>query len=208
MKMMSAVAVLTVAASCLSTAVTAQTLTPEEILRMVDERVDELGPYEALLNDPDPERSLAALQIMMGSGDATLRRLALEFGIQASDTTVRHAALSAFFATGPVLTVEFDGTAVTDSDYLSTIRSRLDATLGPDGVAYRPRKVGAFDEEQSCFIYHGSSNCYISVSNSGIALSSTNYSAFGQLELDGVVRGVASLDRVSDPVPFSIRIIE
>ena len=85
----------------LATIATAQTLTPEEISALVDKRMKELNPYQNLLNDPDPDRSLAAMQIMMESGDPDLTRMALEFGLLSPNPSVKRIAFEAWLSTGP-----------------------------------------------------------------------------------------------------------
>lgn len=44
---------------------------------MVDQQMSNLNPYQELLNNPDPARSLAAMKVMLESGDEALVRMAL-----------------------------------------------------------------------------------------------------------------------------------
>lgn len=186
----------------------AQSLTPEEIQAQIDQRVQTLNPYAELLNDPDPARSLAAIQIMMESGDPDLERMAREFGLLSPSPQVQRAALEAFLATGPILSMRFDGSSVRDEDFVPRLRSRFEATVGPDKIAFWKAKVGEFDPAQGCYVYDGSSACFVTVNADGIFFSGQSYRARARIDESGSVAGSATVERVDDPVPFSIQLIE
>jgi hypothetical protein len=50
-----------------------------------------------LLDDPDPDRSLAAMQIMIGLGDPQISRMALQHSLTSTNPAVRRAALKGIF---------------------------------------------------------------------------------------------------------------
>lgn len=121
---------------------TAQSLTPEQLQAMIDQRVNQQNPYQTLLADPDPERSLAAMQIMLESGDKNLIRLGLQFGLLSPNPQVRRIAVEAYIATSPVLTLRLDGTNVKDRDYAQmglccTNQLMAEVPLSPDGLILR-----------------------------------------------------------------------
>ena len=61
---------------------------------MVDERHRRARtPRGAHLNDPDAERSIAAMEIMFKSGNPTLTRMALEIRASVHNPTVRRIAV-------------------------------------------------------------------------------------------------------------------
>ena len=74
-----------------------QNLSAEDISSLIDQRLAITNPYQDLLNDPDPMRSLAAVEIMIGSQDASLARLAIQYGLESGRPEVRQlAAASAY----------------------------------------------------------------------------------------------------------------
>ncbi|MEO0567090.1 MAG: hypothetical protein AAF066_05120 [Pseudomonadota bacterium] len=190
-----------------STLALAQSLTPAEIAALVDQRVDTLDPYQELLNDPDPERSLAALQIMMESGDLTLTRMAMEFGVLASNPTVQRAALEAFFATLPILTFRFDGSGVKDTDFPDRIR-RYGGNLGADGIGFARFPVGDFDNEQGCYVHRGFTNCFVTTNADGVFINGSTISARLKLDGEGQLIGSATLQSVTESVPVAVRLID
>lgn len=189
----------------------AQTLTPAEIEAMVDERVNSLNPYAELLNDPDPLRSLAALQIMMESGDPTLTRMALEFGLISTDPVVRRTALEAFLATGPVLSIRFEGEALNDPDRsLQRIggTSYWSGAMGPDRDAFWRVAVGGYSDEERCFMEIQGRNCLITVNADGVFFTPTYMSGRAALLDTGILSGTANVSTVGEPVPFTVRLLD
>jgi hypothetical protein len=192
----------------------AQTLTPEELAALVDQRVNALNPYAALLNDPDPQRSLAAMEIMLESGDPTLTRMALEFGLLSPNPTVQRTAVQAYMATLPRLSVQVDGTGVEDNDYFSIMRGRFDGLVNAEGIGIFPLMVGEFNSDESCFIEVGRSNCLVTVNSSGVFISyyagssSPNLTASLTVGDSGVLSGTANISGVNEPLPVSIQLID
>jgi hypothetical protein len=187
----------------------AQSLSPEDIQKMVDQRMQNLNPYQELLNNPDPMRSLAAMQIMMESGDAELVRMATEFGLLSPNPTVKRTAFESFLATGPILSFRFDGSEVKDSDYARTIRGNWNGTLAPDKTGYWRIKVTQYLPEEQCF---GNSSrpdrCFVTVNSDGVFLTPDRMNARATVGEDGRLNGTASLNDVDEPVPFTAQLID
>ena len=198
--------------AALAAPLAAQSLTPEEIARMLDEQAATPNPYATLLNDPDPARSMGAMRIMMESGDAQLVRLATEFGLLSPDPVVRRTAFEALLATGPTLTVRVDGTDVEDKDFTKSMRATWQGTVDPDAIAYIPFRIGAYDAEQNCFLSAlewRSGPCFVTVNADGIFFRLETYmSARGEIDDTGTVVATASFYAIDDPVPITIRLID
>lgn len=188
----------------------AQTLTAEEIAAMVDERVNALNPYAALLNDPDPQRSLAAMEIMLESGDPTLTRMALEFGLLSPNPTVQRTAVEAYLATGPNLTVQFDGSALEERRRFDEAMTRwLNGAVTADGDGTIQAWVGDFSTEQRCYQRRGENDCLISVTPGGVAMWIGNTMSGNFSITDaGFLEGTADLYQVGVPVPVRIQLID
>lgn len=65
-----------------------QTLSTKAILAQVRQRVGAVNHYQALLNDTDTHRPIAAMEVMSSTGCAKLSRVTLEFGIYSPDPLI------------------------------------------------------------------------------------------------------------------------
>jgi len=191
-----------------ATFVSAQSLTPEELTALIDKRVKALNPYQNLLNDPDPDRSLAAMQIMMESGDKDLMRMALEFGLLSPNLSVKRIAFETWLSSGPVMSFRFDGTDIKDRHYSNTVRSSWNGTI--DGTTgYWRIQVGKRIEEKRCYANtYDIDKCFITVNSDGVFLTPRSFNARGALTDDGRLDGVGSMYNVDEPVPFSVQLID
>ncbi|MCB1389205.1 MAG: hypothetical protein KDK12_08740 [Rhodobacteraceae bacterium] len=189
----------------------AQSLTPDDIRAMVDRKLTQMNPYQELLNDPDPARSLAALEIMLESGDPTLVRMAMEFGLVSIDPVVRRTALEGYLATGPVLTIQFDGSAVRSPNYEIMAReTAFSGSMDSARTGYWRIPIDRERRNGSCYMMAGLDGCFITVNPDGVYVSSAwNYmNGRGTLTPEGTIVGQASLRSVPGSVPFSIRLLE
>ena len=195
--------------SAVATGAPAQTISPEEIAAMVEDKVATINPYQELLNNPDPARSLAAMQIMLESGDAELVRLALEFGILSPSSAVRRTAFESYLTSQPVFSITIDGKGIKDNSYVSRIRSVWNGTLDADGTGYWRIPVGPPLPEQKCHTnIEQPGTCFVTVNADGIFLTATYLNARGEISEDGRIVGVANVDAVAEPLPFSIKLLD
>jgi hypothetical protein len=188
----------------------AQTMTPEELAAMVDQRVDALNPYIELLNNPDPQRSQAAMLIMLESGDPTLTSMALEFGLLSPSAKLRRAALQAHLATRPNLTIQFDGSNIERSNYfLYTITRFLDGSVADDGTGRIQIGLGDYSDEAQCFLQRDSDDCLLAVTAGGVGIWIGNYlSANLTLDENGALIGSGDLMDVREPAPARIQLLD
>ncbi len=186
----------------------AQSLSPEEIAAIIDEKVNNLNPYQALLNDPDPERGRLAMEVMLDSGDPELVRLALGFGLLSPNPTVKRTAFETWLKTGPILSLRFDGAEVKDTSFAGTVTSNWNGTLS-DGVGYWRIAVGEFLPEQKCYAntYH-KDKCFITVNSDGVFLTPQYMNARATITDAGVLEGTGTMYAVDEPVPFSVQLID
>jgi hypothetical protein len=152
-----------------SLSVQAQTMTPAEISAIIDQKVSSQNEYQALLNDPDPARSLAAMEIMMGSGDTELERLALEYGLYSPNPVVQRTAIDAFFATQPILNVYYDaGKSNSDWRFYKTL-TEAGGSILQDGTGFSTADVGVYDETKKCYMRQSGEKCRARVSDTGVS---------------------------------------
>ncbi|QUJ76968.1 hypothetical protein KDD17_02645 [Sulfitobacter albidus] len=192
--------------------VSAQTLTVEELRAQIDARVEQMNPYAELLNDPDPERSMAAMQIMLESGDDVLKDMALEFGLLSPNPSVRRTAFEAYLATGPNLTVQVDGSAISNASLYTSRIEDLGGTVGADNAGFFRLPTGAFDAEKSCYTSKSEDNCLIVSNGDGVFLSyrigcCASGNGRGVLVEDGTIKGTLSLEDIEAVLPFVVQVI-
>lgn len=184
----------------------AQTLSAEDILAKVDEKVSAVGAYQVLLNDPDPTRSMAAMEVMLGSGDPGLVRLALDFGLYSPNTVVQRMALEGFFASGPLLNIFFSGEAAQkESNFPTTIQKSLRGSVDANGVGFTTILVGKLDPEKRCYVFASNSDyCFVSLSDNGVTVQLLEQKGALTLNDQGELVGFITLYRVDNPVSLRI----
>ena len=200
--------------ACMVSVATAQSLTPEQLQAMIDQELSRENPYKAILADPDPERSLAAMRIMLRSGDQELVAMALEFGLLSPNPQVQRVAVEAYMTTNPVLTVRLDGTDVKNTRLASFVRENLKGTLDHDRIGFARLDLGALSEDGTCYKGRANSNCLLTINRDGIFLTAR----FGTINVllnarlvvndAGQLEGIASLRGIDELVPISIQLLD
>ncbi|MEO1308145.1 MAG: hypothetical protein AAFV38_09520, partial [Pseudomonadota bacterium] len=79
----------------------------EELDAAADETDAAMTAVRERLNDPDPDRALAVLEMLITRGDAAQKRLAVRHGLSSTDRAVRATALKAIFDAEPILRAVF-----------------------------------------------------------------------------------------------------
>jgi hypothetical protein len=133
----------------------AQSLSVDDLRAQIDQKVGAQNEFQALLSDPDPARAMAAMEIMMGSGDAALMRMAVETGIFSSNPAVRATALKAFLGAKPSVTAFLtlgDAYDTSQRNWVNGQVARLGGSVTPEDVAFFSLRVGEFDAEQDCYM--------------------------------------------------------
>lgn len=69
-------------------------VTLEETDSVISDRDVEVEAFRARLNDPDPDKELAVLRLLIVKGDADQRHLAVRDGLQSTDRAIRAAPSS------------------------------------------------------------------------------------------------------------------
>lgn len=186
----------------------AQTLSPEDISKIIDERMSDLNPYQALLNDPDPERSRLAMQVMLESGDPDLVRMALEFGLLSPNPGVKRTAFEAWLKTGPILSFRFDGTNVKDTSFEGTVTGNWNGTVN-EKVGYWRIGVSTYLDEQKCFASTANErDCFITINSDGVFLTPSRLNARATISESGRLEGTGTMYAVDEAVPFSVQLVD
>lgn len=189
-----------------ATPAAAQSLSAADILAKVEEKVGGGNEFQALLNDPDPARSMAAMEVMLESGDAKLVRMALDFGLYSPNPVVQRMALDGFFAASPNLGIYFSGeVAAKDNSYRSNIEGQMRGSVDSKGVGFVTLKVGAYSPERQCYFHDRSdSDCFLSVTDSGVAMTLLQQTGILRLNDAGELSGEISWTNVDGVVTLRV----
>ena len=195
-------------------------MTPEELKSLVDARSSNLSGFQELLDDPDPRRSLAAVEGMLASGDSDLERMALRFALTNPDPTIRAAALEHHFSKLPALAVSFDASNVKDDEMENFIKvlKLLGGSMGPDKIGSFSYQPAAYDEDDGCFPRASKTSVcamrlgagFVSLSFDGGINMAERWVNF-QADETGTLRGGVNFDFGGNPagsVPLTIRLLD
>jgi len=184
----------------------AQTLSAADILAKVEVKVGGVNEYQALLNDPDPARSMAAMEVMLESGDPELVRLALDFGIYSPNPVVQRMALEGFFLSAPRLNVYFSGAeAQKENQFRERIVDNLGGSIDSSGLGFTAILMGKFNSDNQCYPYANDANeCLITLSDSGVVIFIERVRIPLKLNDIGELIGEGNLKFVDAPVSLRI----
>ncbi|NOR63727.1 MAG: hypothetical protein GQ535_14695 [Rhodobacteraceae bacterium] len=191
----------------------AQSVSVADLRAQIDARVGGLNEYQELLNDPDPARSMAAMEIMMASGDPALVKMAKDYGIFSPNAAVRKAALDGYFASGPVLEMQFDLKDLRDANYFAMRAIEpYSGTVTTENTAFVQISVGDWVEKDQCFTVNGWENgldegCFLRNSENGTSLYFFGRWWFLTLNDQGELTGSGSGPRNSG-IPISIQVAQ
>lgn len=132
----------------------AQSISLEDLEAKVNERASTLAGYEAYLRDPDPNRAMAAFQIMLESGDPTLVQLAMSIGVYSPDANIRQTALKSYFTGKPTVDLQLDGSALEEL-HIDDFRKWAEAyggSIGAENSADLSFKASDWNDEMGCYM--------------------------------------------------------
>lgn len=139
----------------------AQSLSVEDLQKQIDAEMTRGSEYSVLLNDPDPARALAAMKVMMASGDPELIRIAADYGLYSANPAVRAEALKAFLATKPRIDAFFTE-AGSDGDFRHAMKAHFSSEPNASGVVATTLIIGSYDPENDCYAI-GAQSCGLQV---------------------------------------------
>lgn len=205
---------LIISVSCLLVKITitpVSALTPEELLSGIDAATSQADPFRKALNDPDPARSRAAVELMLASGDVKLLRMAADFAIRSPDPILQRLGVEAILSTRVPITSVVDGSSSEEiQKFADVFNRRQEGAVEPSGIGYTLVRVGDFNTKGGCFFGVGSRDdkCTVQVNADGIVITD-NYleGRFGYGE-DGVMAGAVRLTEWNIPLAAFLRIIE
>ena len=186
---------LTILAACAALALPAAAqVTLDELDAAADATDAEMEEFRKRLNDPDPDRALAALHLLVSDGDADQRRMAVRFGLQSTDRAIRATTLRAIFDSEPTLRVVLDPVGEEPSVHFANEVNRLGGVIDADGAGSVTFKVNGYDEENACWTYTRYQSCLLRMRGDAVSLwlgdswGSYELSGSGQLEGEQAVK--------------------
>jgi hypothetical protein len=184
----------------------AQGLTLSDLSAAVDVDASEIAGFRAALADPDPNRALAAMRILMASGEPLLVNLALEAGLSAPDGVMRKSAFEAYVATRPTLLAH----AEIDGDFGEKFRSWIELSGGSvasETTGTLTLAIGPWDEDQRCYLRAAQDTCQTRVADGQLS-DVMSYGIIGLvLGEGGTLTGSVSHERSGGPVSIRVPLL-
>ena len=146
-------------------------VTLEQLDAAADAKDASMEEFRKRLNDPDPDRALAALHLLVSKGDADQRRMAIRNGLQSTDRAIRATTLRAIFDSEPSLRAVFDPVAEEPTVYYSRTVHGNSGIIDADGTASVTFKVNGYDAENACWTHKRQEYCLLRLRGDIVSLN-------------------------------------
>ena len=191
----------------------AQGLTPEALRAQLDERAGAANAFQSMLNDPDPARSRAAMELMIQSKEPDLVRQAIDFGLLAADPDVRRFAFEAFMNQRPTLLIRLVMPEGASEKFPGNFRNVTEGTVLDDGTASYALNIGPFNEEKNCYLETERAWCAAVLTPDGASFVTRNHNHQGRaitsnliFQEDGTLAGSSTVWDVPGGFPTTLQI--
>jgi hypothetical protein len=185
----------------------------DEIEEAVGGRLGDYERVEQLLGHPDRNRAMAAMELLLASGDPTYVRMAREFGLYSSDPNVRQLALRAVLDAGGAFRLVIDPPSENSTD-TRRAASAFGGSVSDEGRVSIPFQVksGGFNQTESCWSDMRGS-CTLRATGSTVHLTSwrqSNVTLTGEFSLDdsGTLVGHILANSQGNPVRAAIPMLD
>ena len=151
-----------------------------------------LDAFRQRLNDDNPAKRRAAMEIMIKSDDPALVLMAKEAGLFSSDRALRSAALKAIFDSKPRLRAVL---VSTDKESLQGVARFVAGNGGSydDKGGTLSVQVGAYSDEAKCWLDSQGRRCFIALSGETVSIFGDSFSgslaATLALNDEGILKG-------------------
>jgi hypothetical protein len=170
--------------------------TLSDIQKKIDSTASDLAQVDAMLADPDANRRLAAIQMLLASGNAAWADRARQVGLFSPDPELQRAVIASIFDAGTPLRVDFD---LSQADEKTTLIRRW--LYDSHGSVDEAAKVGQitirlekFDPEKKCWKFAGDRDCAFMPTGSRYTFNTWRYMTGSvALSSDGALTGVATV---------------
>ncbi|MDO8863131.1 HEAT repeat domain-containing protein [Haliea sp. E1-2-M8] len=183
----------------------------DDIEASIGGRVGELERVEQMLSHPEPNRRIAAMELLLKSGDPEFARKAREFGLFSDDHQLRQAAVRAIFDAGGAFRLETDAPSDDSTKVVSVVQS-FGGAVDSEGKGSIPFILsGEFDSKEVCWLRAAArtKQCALRPTGDSIHLADWNYTT-GEFKLDdeGSLRGFLLYRGSGQPVGARIPLLD
>lgn len=124
----------------------------DDLDKAMDSRSDQMAAFRDRLNDPDPDRAMTAMQLLITKGDTQQKQMAIDHGLSSTNPAIRMAAVTAVFDSQPILVSRW---YPEERDFNNNFRNRVKhfrGTINADKSARVPLAVGQYSEDAKCWV--------------------------------------------------------
>ncbi|RBI67287.1 hypothetical protein DQW77_17700 [Roseovarius sp. TE539] len=139
--------------------------------------------FRKRLNDPDPDRALAVLHLLVSKGDSDQRRMAVRHGLQSTDRAIRATTLRAIFDSEPTLRLVLEPVSDEPDHSFTTSVSWWGGVIDSEGIVTITLKITGFNSEEDCWTDEKTEKCLLRIK--GDIVSLWIGSSWGSYELNG-----------------------
>jgi len=151
--------------------------------------------FRKRLNDPDPDRALAVLHLLVSKGDPDQRRMAVRHGLQSTDRAIRATTLRAIFDSEPTLRLVLDPVSDEPEHYFMRHVSWWGGVIDAEGIVTITLKINGFNSEDDCWTDEKTKQCLLRIKGDVVSLwiggswGSYELNGAGQLEGEQAIKG-------------------
>ncbi|MBH0239519.1 hypothetical protein [Methylobrevis albus] len=183
--------------------------TLDEIKKQLSSQKSELDEVDALLAQEDKNLRIAAMELLLKSGNPSFVQRAKETGLFSSDPELQRAAVAAIFEAGGPFRLVADLTTAPEEKtkakaWLSYVRGALTVD---EKVGTYVFQTGPYDKSKQCWPFKEGRNCAFTLAGAAISLAEWR-GVTGELTLssDGVLAGALRSTDFSNTIPFPVSV--
>lgn len=158
-------------------------VTLDELDAAADATEAAMEEFRKRLNDPDPDRALAVLHLLVSKGDPDQRRMAVRHGLQSTDRAIRATTLRAIFDSEPTLRLVLDPVSEEPSGTFSRDVNWWGGVIDTEGSATITLKITGFDSDEDCWTDEKTRSCFLRTKGDVVSLWIGG--SWGSYKLDG-----------------------
>ena len=152
-----------VALACIVACPTLAQVSLDELDEAADKKDAAMSEFRKRLNDPDPDRALAVLELLITGGDAMQRRLAIRHGLSSTDRAIRATTLRAIFDSKPTFRAVFVPAAEKPTVYYYRTVQDSGGVIDSKGSGSVNFRVTGYNEDSACWTHGRSNTCLVRV---------------------------------------------
>lgn len=155
----------------------------EELDAAAQETDATMTAFRDRLNDPDPDKALAVLELMIRKGDVSQKRLAVRHGLESTDRAIRATALRAIFDSLPTLRIVLNPVSDEANSSFNNEIARWGGVLDEDGNGSVTFKINGYDAGKACWTITRYKSCLVMMRADAVSVWFGD--SWGNYELDG-----------------------